>query len=166
ADGARELAHGDDLAGAAQPLEVAPGLHVPDGHLEPEGRGLGMHAMCAAHDQRVLVLHRKCAERPAQSLLALEQQLDRVVQLQRRGRVPDVVRRQTDVDEPRVPHASLVVRPMWTKRESSPSCSSRLVSSAIISCLALAWMARMRSTSTRSARTRDMTEAGIRPRRA
>src|SRR2546422_865793 len=66
-----------------------------------------------------------------------------------------------------VSQTSLVVRPIWTKRESGPSCSSRLVRSAIISCLTRSWMARIRATSTRAVwRMRAIASEGMRPRRA
>ncbi len=102
ADGARQLADGHGLAGAPQPLEVPPGLHVPDGDLQPERRGFGVHAVGAADDQRVLVPHGEHAQRAAQPLLPLQEEVDRVAQLQRGGRVPDVAGGEPDVHVARV----------------------------------------------------------------
>src|SRR5206468_1905903 len=61
-NGARQLADGHHLPGPAQALEVATGLDVPDGDLEAEGGRLGVDAVSAAHDQRVLVTASQVAE--------------------------------------------------------------------------------------------------------
>ena len=47
-DRARQLADGDGVAGGAQAAAVAVGLQRPQRELDPEGRGLGVHAVGAA----------------------------------------------------------------------------------------------------------------------
>src|SRR5439155_4971495 len=95
-------ADGDRRARPAQPLEVAPGFGVPDRDLETEAGGLGVDAVRPADRERVLVANCEVAEHLAQPLLARDQEIGRVAELERGGGVPDVIGGQADVDEPRV----------------------------------------------------------------
>ncbi len=81
---------------------LRPASVVPDRHLEAEAGRLGVNAVGAADGQGVLVADRQVAQRLAEPFLPRDQQLDRVAELERRGGVPDVARRQPDVDEARV----------------------------------------------------------------
>ena len=56
ADRARELAHGDGVAGPSQAVAVAVGLEGPVGELDAEGGGLGVHAVGAAGHRGVAEL--------------------------------------------------------------------------------------------------------------
>jgi hypothetical protein len=95
----RQLADGHRLPGPPQPLQVAPGLDVPDGRLEAEGGRLGVHAVRARDGEGVAVAEGQRLEGRPQAFLAGQQQVHRVSQLQRGGGVPDVVRGETHVDE-------------------------------------------------------------------
>ena len=99
ADRPRQLADGDRLARPAQPLEVASGLDVPDGDLEAERGGLGVHPVGAADGQGVAVAQRERAQRLSQLLLAGQQQVGGVTELKRGGGVPHVTGGETEVDE-------------------------------------------------------------------
>ena len=99
---ARELADRDRRPGPAQSLEVSAGFGVPDRHLEPEGGGLGVNAVGPADGQRVLVAERQHAERLLETLLALDQKIHRVSELEGGRGIPHIAGRQADVDEARV----------------------------------------------------------------
>jgi hypothetical protein len=99
---AGELAHRHDVARPTQPLEIAPGLDVPHGDLEAKRGRLRVHPVRAPHRQRVAVAKREGPEPGPQTLLSLQQEIRRPAQLQRGGRVPDVVGGEADVDEARV----------------------------------------------------------------
>ncbi len=101
-DRARELADRDRRAGPAEPVDVAPGLGVPHSDLETEAGGLGVDPVRSPDRQRVLVAQRENAEGLLQPLLAGDQEIDGISQLERSGRVPHVTRGEADVNKPRV----------------------------------------------------------------
>ena len=69
------------------------GLHVPHGDLEPEGRGLGVDTVGAAHRQGVAVPEGQRRQRRAQPLQARDQQIGGLAQLQRQSPCPPRRRR-------------------------------------------------------------------------
>jgi len=61
-----------------------------------------MDAVCPADGERVLVAERQNRERFRQALLARDQQIRGIPQLERGGRVPDVTGGEADMDKARV----------------------------------------------------------------
>ena len=99
ADGAAELADAHRLGRLLEAAQAAPHVAVPQEELHPEGRRLGVHAVRAAHDGRVLVLARLRLERAEELLAVRDQDLHRVADVDRVGGV-DHVRRREPVVEP------------------------------------------------------------------
>ena len=99
---ARDLPDPHGLLGPPQALEVSARLGMPEGRLEPEGGRLGVDAVGAADHQRLLVGEGEPAERLAEALEAVEQQVGGALELERERGVDDVRRRQPQVDEPGV----------------------------------------------------------------
>ena len=68
ADRARDLADAQVFGGGREARQVAAGLFVPDGELQAERDGLGVHAVRAADLHRVLELERAALQHLAQTL--------------------------------------------------------------------------------------------------
>ena len=77
ADGARQLAHGDAVAGGPQAAAVAVGLQGPQRELGPEGRRLGVHAVGAAGDGHVQQLEGARLERGHEGVEVGQQEVGR-----------------------------------------------------------------------------------------
>ena len=77
ADGARQLADGDGVAGGAQAAAVAVGLQGPQGELGPEGGGLGVHAVGAPGDRDVHELEGPGLEGGHERIEVVQQQVGR-----------------------------------------------------------------------------------------
>ena len=97
ADGAVDRAHGDDLAGATEPVAVAIQLEGPDGELVPEARGLGDDAVRPAGHHGVAMVQRESLGRAEQTLELHEQHVGGGAKLQREAGVDDVGRREPEV---------------------------------------------------------------------
>ena len=85
---AGDLADPQVLGGGAQARQVAPGLLIPDGQLEPEGDGLGVDAVGAADLHGVLEFQGAPLQHFAQVLQAADQDGGGLLQVAAPGRYP------------------------------------------------------------------------------
>jgi len=109
---------GHHLARPVQPLEVPARLDVPHGHLQAEGRRLGVHAVGAADLQRLAVLLGPGRDDGERAVESVEDQRARLAHLQRERRIHDVGGREA-VMEPAALLAELLGRlPGAVGRES------------------------------------------------
>ena len=99
--GSRQLADADHRARAADPVDVAADLGIPQRQLEPEGHRLRVHAMGAPDHRRAAVLERALADRLRQAVEIRQQHVARFAHLQRLGGVDDVRRGETEVQPAR-----------------------------------------------------------------
>ena len=106
ADGAGDLAHGGFVECASQAVALAAHLLVEDEQLEPEGRGLGVHAVGSPDAGGVTELQRATPEHGDQALDPDQEQPPRVADLERERRVEHVAGGESVVDVTRIgPHA-------------------------------------------------------------
>jgi hypothetical protein len=94
ADGARELADRDRVAGALQAIEVTAHLHGPERELRAERRRFGVDAVRAPDHRRVAELARPTRDRRLQASRRTEDHVHGSRELQRQRGVDDVARRQ------------------------------------------------------------------------
>ena len=97
ADRARQLADRDRVAGAQQPLPVAPDLHRPERQLHAERGGLGVDAVRAPDHRRVAELARPRRDRRLQLLGRGKDAVERTRHLQCERGVDHVARREAVV---------------------------------------------------------------------
>ena len=102
ADRAGDGASRDLLARPHHALARARELGIGARELQPEGSGLGMHAVTAAHGQRVLVLEGACFERGKQGVEIGDQQVRCLDELHVEAGVEHVRRGQPRMQKPRL----------------------------------------------------------------
>jgi hypothetical protein len=100
--GARDLPHPHRLPRALQPLEIPARLDEPQGGLEAKGHGLRVDAVGPAHAEGVFVLERQHLDHAPEALEARQDELRRLLKLQRLSRVHHVRGGEADVNEARV----------------------------------------------------------------
>src|SRR4029077_11747075 len=98
ANRAGELADAHSLERVSEPVAAPLELERPAGQLEAEGRRLGVHAVCSADADVVLVLPCARDHRLLRAVEGLERERARLAYLQREGGVDDVRRGQAVVE--------------------------------------------------------------------
>src|SRR6185503_21045027 len=101
ANGARQLADGNDFARAAKTNHISSELAVPQRQFETEGHRLGMDSVGTTDHRRASMLERPRVYGLHQPIEVGQKQIARLPHLERLRRVDDVGRRETEMQPAR-----------------------------------------------------------------